>query len=85
MSQLSNFHISGSKKTNAVPNVFRVSGTVLRPSRTSKTAAAVVADGAAPYVAARCLTACILYDERFRKRRVLLQYAHEVKHGRVLM
>jgi len=33
----------------------------------------------------RCLAACILYDERFSKRRVLLQYAHEVEHGRVLM
>jgi len=33
----------------------------------------------------RCLAECILYDERFSKRRVLLQYAHEVEHGRVLM
>jgi len=33
----------------------------------------------------QCLAACILYDERFRKRRVLLQYAHELEHGQVLM
>ena len=36
MSQLSNIHSSGSKRRTQCPNAFRVSGTVLRPSRTSK-------------------------------------------------
>ena len=53
------------------------------------TAAAVVADRATRHVAAAWPVPgrvhLVRWDERFSKRRVLLQYAYEVEHGWVLM
>ena len=89
MSQLSNVHSSGSKKTNSVPQCVQglrhslvaiadVEAQLLQSSLIMELHSTSLPLG-------RCLAACILYYKRFTNRRVLLQYAHEVEYGRVLM
>ena len=91
MSQLSNVHGSGSKKMNAVPQC--VQGLWHSLSAIADVKAQLLQSSLMELhsTACRCRLAgawprtCILYDERFSKRRVLLQCSHEVEHRRVLM
>jgi len=79
---------SGSKKTNAVSQCVQGllhSFAAIADVKAQLLQSSLMELHSTSLPLGRCLAACILYDERFSKRRVLLQYAHKVEHGRVLM
>ena len=78
MSQLSNVNSSGSTKTNAVPQCvqgLRHSLAAIADVEAQLLQSSLLELHGTSLPLGRCLAACILYDEHFSKRRVLLQYA----------